>query len=153
MTPEILSSIQAWIDGACEPVNPGGTATYGLVIKINDSTVFSEGKVVGSGKLMSNNVAEYSGLIAFLEWYGSTNYQEIPTIYSDSQLLVKQMSGEWQVHGGLYVPYYQQAWQLIRKHQVLPRFHWIPREQNTEADALSKQALIDAGVKLRIQRS
>jgi len=60
--------INAWIDGACEPVNPGGTASYGLVIKQGDEVIVNNCGVVGSGNGMTNNVAEYSALIALFEW-------------------------------------------------------------------------------------
>jgi ribonuclease HI len=59
-----------YIDGACKPVNPGGTASYGLVVKFHQTgeVLYQEAKIVGSGPFMSNNVAEYSALLAFLKW-------------------------------------------------------------------------------------
>jgi hypothetical protein len=52
-------SYLASFDGACEPVNPGGTATFGVIIKDEDGTViYEEHGLVGSGDAMSNNVAE-----------------------------------------------------------------------------------------------
>lgn len=151
--------LRVWIDGACEPVNPGGTASYGVVVKHGEEILFESGDVVGSGPAMSNNVAEYSGLIAFLEWYletrrGSLNHRELkrrPAIYSDSRLLICQMTGEWRVKQGLYVPYYNKAQTLIRENKLDLGFWKVPREQNEEADRWSKKALLDAGVTLRIQ--
>lgn len=86
--------LNVWIDGACEPVNPGGTASYGLVVKVGDKTVHTESGILGSGKLMSNNVAEYCALIMFLKW----NKDNKPAIiHSDSLMLVNQMEGLFQV--------------------------------------------------------
>jgi len=142
---QLSRGLEVWIDGACEPVNPGGTATYGLVIKEKHKTLLREARVVGSGKGMSNNVAEYSGLIAFLDWYGTSKRKGKANIYSDSELLVNQMKGIYRAKRGtkkgLYYPYYQRARELIRQLGNNFHFEWIPREQNTEADELSKQAL------------
>jgi len=147
--------LKIWIDGACEPVNPGGTATYGVVVKHQGKVLFSDSKVIGEGPAMSNNVAEYSGLIAFLEWYiplkAGFNTKQRPVIYSDSRLLIKQMSKEWRARKGLYLPYYNRARNLIRQNNLDLSFWWVPREQNEEADTLSKEALVKAGIQLAIQ--
>jgi len=138
--------LEVWIDGACEPVNPGGTATYGLVIKQKHDTLLRQGQAIGSGKEMSNNVAEYSGLIALLVWYKAEKRTDSVQIYSDSDLLVKQMTGLYRAKKGkkrgLYYPYYEQAVALINEiGRSRLHFEWIPREENTEADELSKEAL------------
>jgi len=151
--------LEVWIDGACEPINPKGTASYGLVIKRNGQMLHKESKIVGKGEGYSNNVAEYSGLIAFLRWLLTTGKfsslaildYDYATIYSDSLMLINQMSGSWQVKQGMYIPYYQQAIDLINTHGLYHhlKFKWIPREQNQEADGLSKQALIAMGIRPR----
>lgn len=147
--------LKVWIDGACEPVNPGGTASYGVVVKHQGKVLFSECKVIGEGLAMSNNVAEYSGLIAFLEWYipleAGFNTKRRPVIYSDCRLLINQMDGEWRALRGLYLPYYKKARNLILQNNLDLSFWWVPREQNEEADALSKEALVKAGIQLAIQ--
>ena len=103
--------LRVWIDGACGPINPGGTASYGVVVKHGKEILFEKGDIVGSGPTMSNNAAEYSGLIAFLEWYIETRdsltnreLKRRPAIYSDSRMLICQMTGEWRVKQGLYTP-------------------------------------------------
>lgn len=143
--------LNAWIDGACEPFNPGGTASYGLVVKRNEQVIHKESKVIGSGAGYSNNVAEYSGLVALLKWFTTTGPNEVLTVHSDSQLLIKQMLGEWQVKQGLYVPYYQEAINIIISHGLghYLKFQWVHRELNTEADNLSKQCLLAVGIKPR----
>lgn len=147
--------LRVWIDGTCEPVNPGGTASYGVVVKHKEKILFSESKVVGNGAAMSNNVGEYSGLIAFLNWYIAEGiHRQVskrPVIYSDSRMLIEQMSGEWRAMRGLYLPYYRMAKVLIEKNNLDLSYWWVPREQNEEADKLSKDALLKAGIHLRIQ--
>ena len=59
----------AWFDGACGPINPGGTATYGVMIKDQDGTILvREHSLVGEGSTMSNNVAEYAGVLHVLKY-------------------------------------------------------------------------------------
>lgn len=148
-------TLKVWIDGACEPINPGGTASYGLIIErpIPQVSFFhiEDCKIIGKGKEMSNNVAEYSALLAFLEWYlrtgkltslGILNYEPVE-IMSDSQLLVNQMNGTWKAKSGLYLDYYKKAKNTIQIYGLHHRltFKWIPREENQEADNLSKKVL------------
>lgn len=138
--------LKVYIDGACEPTNPGGTASYGMVVYRDGKQVFAKGKVIGSGAAMSNNVAEYAGLLEFLRlWQGI----EEATVYSDSQLLIKQMSGEWNAHSGLYLESYQAAKLKCEGKPI--SFIWIARELNTIADSLSLKALEIVGIKPRIR--
>ncbi len=132
--------IEAWIDGACEPVNPGGTASFGVLVKQNGVKIYSVAKIAGSGERMSNNVGEYSALIAFFEWYVSTKQTDEITIYSDSEMLVHQMCGDWRARKGLYLPFYDRACNVAYRN-IKADYKWIPRERNTEADKLSKDIL------------
>ena len=135
--------LEVWIDGACEPINPGGIASYGLVVKKETSYLYKESKIEGSGKDYSNNVSEYCALLAFINWYSKNiKDNEIATIYSDSQLVVNQMSGRWKIKEGLYKPFAVIAKTEINKKGYRFMFKWIPREKNTEADKLSKEAII-----------
>lgn len=139
--------IEVFIDGACEPVNPKGTASYGLVIKKEGQYILKGYHIVGSGEGMSNNVAEYSALLACLKWFQTQkDIKDEIVIKGDSQLVIKQMSGEWGSNGGLYQDVYKQCLELVNKLNLNIRFEWIPREQNIEADELSKLALIKNGI-------
>jgi len=137
--------LKVWIDGACEPVNPNGTASYGIVIKQEDKLLFSDSRIVGKGEGMSNNVAEYAGLLCFLGWYIANGNNEEAVVHSDSQLVVNQMNGNWKAKQGMYYMYYQTAkktLQSLPNHRIT--FKWIPREENTIADNLSKYAVSKA---------
>ena len=144
--------LEVYLDGSCEPINPGGTASYGLVVYRGKARLLAKSAIVGSGDKMSNNVAEYAGLIAFFEWADNQPPEEV-TIKSDSQLLVMQMSGKWRAKQGLYLPYYRRAMSYLINHTQLAgrklyQFRWIPREENWEADRLSRDTLLAHGVKL-----
>ncbi len=140
--------LKAYIDGACEPVNPGGTGSYGLVIYRNGTQIHRDYSIIGYGDDISNNVAEYAGLLALLEWCIKRHMAEPVLVLSDSALLVNQMAGRWEAKHGRYFPLYQKANAVIDEYGMrsLLRYQWIPREENAEADGLSKEALLRIGV-------
>jgi ribonuclease HI len=135
-------SYLAWFDGACEPFNPGGTATFGAVIKDQDGTVLSkEHGVVGKGDAMSNNVAEYAGVLHVLK-YLSSRPPGRATIHGDSNLVINQLNGNWRIKKGLYLAIAIETKELLAHLCGLGwqiNFRWIPREQNEECDSLSKK--------------
>ncbi len=133
--------IKVWYDGACSPINPGGHAGCGIVVKLNDDIICQDTKYIGYGKAMSNNVAEYAAVIQALNFLLSKNLQHYKIIFhGDSMLTVGQMSGLWKSKTGLYVPYYIEAKRLAANFTDIS-FKHIPREKNTEADILSKKAI------------
>jgi len=147
----MVTRIEAWFDGACEPVNPGGYAGAGALMKIDGEIVWTFAKIVGSGPTMSNNVAEYAACNEVLSRVATVD--GIAQIFGDSKLVVMQLLGHWKVRGGLYLPYYQQARESFSRVRDRVSLEWIPREENSEADELSKLALKSAGVEFRIQRT
>lgn len=147
--------VVANFDGACEPVNPGGHASLGALVRINDSLVWSVAQYIGFGAQMSSNVAEYSGAIACMRYLLTlvlvSDQGCSVTLRGDSMLVIKQLDGEWRVKGGLYVPYYREAVKL-RAQLASMKLEWVPRALNSEADALSKKALRERGVEFRLQK-
>lgn len=132
--------IEAWFDGAVEPRNPGGHGGFGIVVKRDGLLIYSEAIYMGRWPSLSNNCAEYAGCIAVLRYFIREKVEQA-VVYGDADLIVEQLSGRWKVKGGAYVPYFHEAYAL--KNQ-LPGVSlvWIPREQNGEADELSKQAVV-----------
>jgi ribonuclease HI len=156
---EKMHEIEAVFDGACEPRNPGGHAAFGSLVKVNGEAVYRNSGYCGFGPQMSNNVAEYSGALDAL--MVAVKYEGIITLRGDSKLVIMQLGPDssrrfgrsrWKIHGGLYVPFYKQAIALVDEHRDRMRFQWVPREQNSDCDELSKQVLLDRGVKFRIQK-
>ncbi len=134
-----------YVDGLCEPVNPGGTATYGYVIRSDAGRdIARKSGVVGKGPEMSNNVAEYAALCEALRFLVKGKMTEaLIEVRSDSRLLVNQMKGDWKFHKGLYAKKYSEATDLVAQFGKIS-FMWVPREENEEADALSREAYADA---------
>ena len=131
--------IEVWIDGCCWPVNPGGTACTGYVIKKGGLTIAKGSKVIGEGKGMTSNVAEYHALIHVLEEIKKRQlYTEEILIRSDSNLLVNQMNGNWKVKAASIFALYREA--KILAADLNLKIKWVPRELNEEADAMSRVA-------------
>lgn len=128
-------------DGACElnPANgkrnPGGIATYGWLIKKDDLLLAYGLGEAARGENATNNLAEYTALICALEAAHDLRV-EPDEIRGDSQLVVNQVNGEWRVNKPHLADLCQRAQQLIRDYVLV----WVPREQNQEADDLSKKA-------------
>ncbi len=116
--------------------NPGNAA-IGIVIR--DETrqiIFSEGKYIG---IATNNVAEYKALIFGLEKSLELNISDL-NVYMDSELIVKQIKGEYRVKDETLKTLYAQALQLIKQFKTITFTH-TKREGNSEADKLVNQAL------------
>lgn len=146
--------IEAWFDGVCEPVNPGGHAAWGIRICVDGEEVHTAGGYVGCARETSNNVAEYCGCIAAMKWVRQSDLRGILTIRGDSKLVINQLRGAWRVHGGFYLTYYREAVEILDELRGLlggVELLWIPREQNSACDYYSKKVLLDRGVKFRIQ--
>lgn len=123
--------ITAYIDGGARG-NPG-PAGYGVHIQGADGGVLDE--LHGGLGIATNNVAEYNGLLAALRWAADHGHRELH-IRADSELLVKQMRGEYRVkHEGLK-PLFLQACALIRRIGDVT-FEHVRREFNKDADRLS----------------
>jgi ribonuclease HI len=135
--------ITLFFDGLCRPKNPGGVATYGYVIYQDGKKVKSGSGVIGSGKGMTNNVAEYSALKHAAEWVHRHGGDDEIVIKGDSQLVIHQMNGTWQVKSETSKTFVPEIRRLLEGRKT--RFDWIPREQNTEADLLSNLAYSESG--------
>ena len=127
--------IVAYIDGGARG-NPG-PAGFGVRIERTDGTLSEEfGESIG---VATNNVAEYRGLIAALEWARARGCR-IVTVRSDSLLLVQQMRGAFRVkHPGLR-PLYAKA-RLLANEIGRVTFEHVRRESNTHADRLANAAM------------
>jgi ribonuclease HI len=139
---QVKESYVAWFDGACEPLNPGGTASFGVIVKGENATVLlRDHGVVGKGKAMSNNVAEYAGVLRILKYLAPRPPGRV-TIHGDSNLVVSQLNGKWRIRKGLYLSIAIETNEFLAHLRGLGwqiNFYWIPREQNEECDALSKK--------------
>jgi len=116
--------------------NPG-PAAYGFVLEADDGTVLAaEGHAIGS---TTNNVAEYSGLIAGLRRAVDMHVTSLEVI-SDSELMVKQMRGEYRVKNEALRGLCLEATTLARRLESVEYRH-VKRAHNELADRLVNDAL------------
>jgi ribonuclease HI len=135
--------VVAYIDGGARG-NPG-PAGYGVHIQSADGSVLHQ--LHGALGIATNNVAEYNGLLAALQWAVSNNVPRLH-IRADSELLVKQMRGEYRVkHPGLQ-PLHARARLLAAKLDHV-KFEHVRRESNKEADRLSNLGMDEAEAQLK----
>ena len=135
--------IVAYIDGGARG-NPG-PAGYGVRIQSADGTVLDE--LHGALGIATNNVAEYNGLLAALQWAVKNNVSRLH-IRADSELLVKQMRGEYKVKNPGLQPLYVRARLLVAELDDV-KFEHVRREFNTEADRLSNLGMDEAEALLK----
>lgn len=124
------------------PKNPGGVATFGFAIYFDGKKLNEGCGFVGAGMLgddVSNNVAEYHALIGGLEHLLSIGYNGEVEIRGDSQLVINQLSGKYAVRAKRLVALHKKAKVLLRGFSKVT-LKWIPREENKEADRLSRLA-------------
>ena len=132
--------IVAYIDGGARG-NPG-PAGYGVRIEDEMGGLITEfSGFLGSA---TNNVAEYNGLLAALRYAREHGHRKV-RIKSDSELLVKQMRGEYRVKNPGLQPLFQQARTLAEDFERIVYEH-VRREQNKDADRLANIAM-DHGAK------
>jgi len=127
--------IVAYIDGGARG-NPG-PAGYGVRIEDERGTLIEElSKPIG---IATNNVAEYNGLLAALR-YAVDRGEKSLIIRSDSELLVKQMRGEYRVKNAGLQPLHQEARRLMGQLDRVT-FEHVRRALNAEADRLANLAM------------
>lgn len=129
------ASWQAWFDGATKHTNPG-IRGIGAVLRGPAGQLIEIAEEIGEG---TNNEAEYCALMAVLDAAVEAGVQNL-VVHGDSQLVIRQVNGEWLINAPSLVPLCKTVLELKAQiPQVTLR--WIPREENGEADALSKRAI------------
>ena len=116
--------------------NPG-PAAYGYVIETDDGHVLAaHGEAIGRA---TNNVAEYSGLVAGMQKAAELGVSDLEVV-SDSELLVKQMQGEYRVKNAALKELWEEASDLERRFAKV-RYTAVRRAHNELADQLVNEAL------------
>ena len=135
--------IYAWIDGGARG-NPG-PAGYGAHIEDAGGEILAE--LHGGLGIATNNVAEYNGLLAALRWAIDHGHRALH-VRADSELLVKQMLGEYKIKNEGLKPLAARA-RLLMMELDRVTFEHVRREFNKKADALSNLGMDDAEAALR----
>jgi probable phosphoglycerate mutase len=132
------SEIVVHIDGGSRG-NPG-PAAYGVAFETSQGkSVASFGKYIGR---TTNNVAEYNGLLAALEYALAQDFLRL-RVLTDSELMAKQIMGQYKVKSADLKPLFDQAKQLISRFESFSIRH-VYREENREADRLANEAMDNA---------
>jgi ribonuclease HI len=127
--------ITASIDGGARG-NPG-PAGYGVVIEDEQGKTLGElSQFLGH---QTNNFAEYSGLLAALDYALARDHRAL-RVLSDSELLVRQMLGVYKVRSPELRPLYEKARERVRKLEYFRIAH-VRREQNRRVDKLANRAM------------
>jgi len=130
-----IAAYQANVDGGSRG-NPG-PAAYGVVVRDPRGEIVARlKKYIGKN---TNNVAEYFGLIAALDYAQNHGIRAL-RVESDSELMVKQMRGQYKVKSEELKPLFERAKKMSQTFEAF-RINHVYREQNKEADALVNQAL------------
>lgn len=134
----IVYEYKMFFDG-CSKGNPGpggaGAVIYKGVEEISNASVYVGDKI-------TNNHAEYSGLITGLEMAIGLGIEALQ-VYGDSQLVVKQMRGEYNVNNPNLIVDYKAAKELEKKIKTIEYFN-IPRKDNSRADELANLGLLQS---------
>jgi ribonuclease HI len=133
-----------WISAHCDGGARGnpGPAGFGALIQASDGTVLAElSEFLG---IQTNNFAEYSGLLASLDFALAHGHRRLRVV-SDSELMVKQIKGQYQVKSPGLKPLYEQAKKKIAQLDGFEIVHAL-RHKNKDADRLANQAM-DRGMK------
>jgi len=134
VTPDIV----AYIDGGARG-NPG-PAGFGVRFETQDGTLVEE--FCESIGIATNNVAEYRGLLAALDWARAHGHHAVH-IRSDSLLLVQQMRGNYKVKNAGLQPLYAKA-RLLAHEIGTVTFEHVGRAKNAHADRLANAAMDEA---------
>lgn len=139
-----MKTINVWTDGSIEGGNPGGHGVGGYVIK----GMFQDTKTgtvdLGKSPDMTNNIAEYEAVKAALEelvlwWLAYRDpLSDLVVVHSDSKLVVEQCNDNWNCNNMRLKSLRDDIWGLCDLIDCPVEFKWIPREENTEADEVSR---------------
>ena len=132
---EAAKRTRLYTDGAARG-NPGPAGAGAVIINPDGHIVAKIGKFLGDS---TNNVAEYMGLILGLRRAKAMGIKDLD-VFSDSELLVRQIAGEYAVKAEHLKPLHQEAKALIGGFDAVQVRH-IPREENAQADAMSNRAI------------
>ncbi len=136
-------NLVAYIDGASRG-NPGESG-IGVIIKDENQNIIE--KFFGYIGKATNNIAEYTALITCLKRVKKLNLSSL-TVYSDSELLVRQIQGKYKVRSENLKELYRKVNKLLNEAGYKFTIEHIEREANKEADQLANIG-IDQKVKLK----
>lgn len=132
-----------YFDGACQPKNPGGVASWGIVIvNPEDGRILhKEHGIVVDSTPTTNNLAEYSGCLMGVIKAKDLGVSRI-LIRGDSQLVINQIQDLWNCNSDTLRKYKEEIQGVLKNFENVV-YQWIPREKNSVADSLTNEAYIE----------
>jgi ribonuclease HI len=127
--------LRLYSDGAARG-NPGPSGAGAVLVEPGGQVVAKLGKYLGH---QTNNYAEYMGLLLGLRHARSLGAKEIE-VFADSELLIRQLGGRYQVKSPSLRPLYEEAVKLLNDFSRVKLVH-VPREMNAAADEMSNKAI------------
>lgn len=143
-SPSVAGPVVVHFDGACEPPKGGGIATWAFTVEGGGLDKVSFGLAAPAFSPEStNNVAEYAGAIRALEYLRSRGYAGPVQLIGDSQLVIRQLKGEYRVRKDHLRPRWERLKELVAEFERVDPV-WVRREENQRADELTKRAIYEA---------
>ncbi len=130
-----ISRVRLYSDGAARG-NPGPAGAGAVLVEPSGQVVDRLGKFLGT---RTNNFAEYSGLLLGLRRARELGVREVE-VFADSELMIRQLGGRYQVKSASLRPLYEEALKLLNDFERVKLVH-VPREMNRAADEMSNQAI------------
>lgn len=130
-----ISRVRLYSDGAARG-NPGLAGAGAVLVEPSGQVVDRLGKFLGT---QTNNFAEYMGLLLGLRRAKELGVREVE-VFADSELMIRQLGGRYQVKSPSLRPLYEEALKLLNTFERVKLVH-VPREMNRAADEMSNQAI------------
>ena len=127
--------LRLYSDGAARG-NPGPAGAGAVLVEPSGQVVDRLGKFLGH---QTNNYAEYQGLLLGLKRARELNVREVE-VFADSELMIRQLGGRYQVKSPSLRPLYEEALKLLNEFERVKLVH-VPREMNRAADEMSNKAI------------
>lgn len=123
--------MNAYCDGACRGGNPGQcSCAFAVYLGENNSHTYTHARYLGP-EPHTNNYAEYQGLLDLLRWANEAGLRNLD-IHCDSQLVIRQVAGEWQVKHKELQPFRDEAYALFIRGEHL--LQWIRGHEQAERE-------------------
>lgn len=126
-------------DGLVAPDNPGGVGVWAWVAKRDGQVIARKFGAEEEGPEVTNNRMEYLGLIRAISWLWNANLRSEPVeFHGDSQLVIRQLTKVYACKSPNLIPLYEQAKRGLKGLEEYTLM-WIQRDENEEADELTKE--------------
>ncbi len=129
-------TIEIYTDGSCK--NNPGECGYAFTVYENDEKIYEEYKYLGMG---TNNIGEWMAIYRTLKWLKDNDYNECK-IFSDSNLVIKQITKEWKIKNANLKKIYNMC---LKYNDLNVKYIWVKAHSNNEknnyVDSLAKKSI------------